>query len=200
MTWIEQMRIGSACVGVRSENPLDQIDQAHRRKLALCDTLEEIADRLPNPDRVMCMQAAAQLTIEAPVHHADEDLGLFPLLRMRCPQEDRIEPVIDRLKDEHLDDEAAIEEVATLLRTYAAGQEPSTSATGVGYALRGFFEGQRRHVAWEEATVIPLARLRLSKTDLHRLLGIMARNRCGARPSALQRANAHRATIAKAPY
>lgn len=175
-----------------ADTPLDEIDEAHVRKLALCDLLEGIADDLPNPDRANCMRAAAQITIELPIHHADEDLGLFPILRGCCRPEDRVEPLLARLEDEHLDDEATMEEIVTLLRRYAAGEASDSDADAAGYALRGFFEGQRRHLALEDVMVMPLARMRLNRADLKRLKHQMEQNRQGLRPSALRRAGATR--------
>jgi cytochrome c553 len=169
------------------DHPLEALQEAHGRKQDLCDLLEMIADALPSPDRALCMRAAAQMTIELPVHHADEDLGLFPLLRARCRSEDRIEPVLDRLSDEHMDDEASMEEIVLLLRRFAAGNARDDQGAAAGYALRGFFEGQRRHIAWEEAVVMPLARARLSQEDLAQLSECMDQNRKGTRPCALRR-------------
>ena len=39
-------------------------------------------------------------------HIADEELGFFPLLRERCLPEDKIDPLIARLVDEHKYDES----------------------------------------------------------------------------------------------
>lgn len=173
----------------RPDRPLETLCAAHQRKLELCNMLETIADELPTPDRALCMRAAALITIELPVHHADEDMGLFPLLRARCNPTDRIEPVLGQLSDEHMDDEANMEEIVTLLRRFAAGDAGGAQGASAGYALRGFFEGQRRHIAWEEAVVMPLARARLSPSDLDTLSKRMAQNRKGVRPSALMRSH-----------
>jgi hemerythrin-like domain-containing protein len=47
----------------------------------------------------------------------------------------------------------------------------------VGYMLRSFFESYRRHIHWENAVVLPLARSRLSAEDLLRLEEAMNENR-----------------------
>ncbi|MBN9246319.1 MAG: hypothetical protein J0I81_02505, partial [Hyphomicrobium sp.] len=39
----------------------------------------------------------------------------------------------------------------------------------LGYILRGYFESQRRHIAWEDSVVLPAARKALTVEDLARL-------------------------------
>ena len=39
----------------------------------------------------------------------------------------------------------------------------------VGYMLRSFFESYRRHIHWENAVVLPLARSRLTEEDVEEL-------------------------------
>jgi hemerythrin-like domain-containing protein len=43
--------------------------------------------------------------------------------------------------------------------------------------LRSFFESYRRHIHWENAVVLPLARSRLNAEDLVRLEQAMYENR-----------------------
>lgn len=168
-------------------HPRKTLAKAHETKLQLCDLLEEIADNLPQPDRLQCMHAANILTRELPIHHADEDLGLFPILKERCQPEDRFDAIAARLSDEHVDIEASMAEVIAALNGYADGAPPASGGNAVGYALRGMFEGLRRHIAWEEATVTPLAKDRLTPEDWRELHGIMIELRVGARPNALMR-------------
>jgi hypothetical protein len=47
----------------------------------------------------------------------------------------------------------------------------------VGYMLRSFFESYRRHIAWENTIVLPLARARLTGEDLDKLGRAMAGHR-----------------------
>ena len=44
-----------------------------------------------------------------------------------------------------------------------------TNPNMVGYMLRGFFESYRRHLHWENAIVVPLARARLTREDIEEL-------------------------------
>jgi hemerythrin-like domain-containing protein len=52
----------------------------------------------------------------------------------------------------------------------------------VGYMLRGFFEGYRRHIHWEETLVIPFARQVLTEEDRAVLAACMSLNRLANQP------------------
>ena len=176
-----------------SSNPLSldalsRLAAEHVEQRALCDMLEAIADMLPRmPERRRCLEALEMLERHLPMHHADEELGLFPLLKARCGPEDRIEAILAELEDEHVDDEALLTEVVLTLRALAADRGPEREPAIAGYVLRGFFESQRRHIAWEEATIMPLALERLRSCDLAALGEAMADNRRGARPDVFMR-------------
>ena len=172
-------------------SPLDALSRLaaeHAEQRGLCDRLEAIADMLPRmPARSVCLEALEMLERQMPMHHADEELGLFPLLRARCRPEDRIETILSELEDEHLDDEALLTEVVLTLRALAADRGPERDPAIAGYVLRGFFDSQRRHIAWEEATIMPLALERLRPCDLRALDRVMADNRRGRTPDAFER-------------
>ncbi|MEM8854238.1 MAG: hemerythrin domain-containing protein [Pseudomonadota bacterium] len=169
----------AAAPGTAPQDPLKRIDLAHAQKARLCDIVEGIADALPNPSPLTCNRAAQILAEDLPLHHADEDLGLFPLLSRHCLPEDRIEEAIGQLSREHVDDEAALEEVVSLLKELGAGRVPGMGYDAAGFVLRAFFEATRRHLAWEESTIMPLARLRLGPDALECLNGVMEKNRLG---------------------
>ena len=50
-------------------------------------------------------------------------------------------------------------------------------ASMIGYMLRFCFDSIRRHVAWEDLTLIPLAPSTLTRTDLAKLRETVERNR-----------------------
>lgn len=162
-----------------ARNPLDVIASAHQLQEQLCDALERIADGLPDEaDRRLCAQSAATLSDDIPLHHRDEEEGLFPLLRQRALPEDQIGETLDRLASEHAADTDFATEIAEALEGLARGEKHSNPDM-VGYMLRGFFERYRRHVRWENALIMPVARARLGSDDLEALSQIMARNRGG---------------------
>ena len=162
---------------VFARNPLDVIVQEHALQMELCDALERIADGLPEDvDRRLCAKAAACLQYDLPLHHQDEEAGLFPLLRARAVASDGLEDILERLAAEHVTDTDFASEIVEALESL--GQHGRTSnADMLGYMLRGFFERYRRHIYWENTLVIPLARLRLLPEDYAALSARLDLNR-----------------------
>lgn len=160
-----------------AKNPLDVIVQEHALQMELCDALERIADGLPDDvDRRVCAQVAACLQYDLPLHHQDEEEGLFPLLRQRAEPDDGLEEILDRLAAEHATDTDFAVEIVDALESLARDGRPH-NADMMGYMLCGFFERYRRHVHWENTLVIPLARLRLLPEDYEVLSARMNLNR-----------------------
>jgi hemerythrin-like domain-containing protein len=146
-------------------------------QVQLCNALERIADGLPDDvDRRLCAQAAAALQFDLPLHHQDEESGLFPLLKRRALLEDGIEGILERLAAEHAADTDFAAEIAECLDLLGQGGRHDNPDM-VGYMLRGFFERYRRHIEWENALVLPLARERLGPGDLALLAARMELNR-----------------------
>ncbi len=162
---------------IASKNPLDLIEKEHMFQSELCDTLERIADDLPDKvDCRLCDMVISALTNDLPIHHADEEEGLFPLLEQRAMPEDNLVEILARLSIEHATDESFANELMESLQTLAAGKKLE-DATLVGYMLRGFFESYRRHLQWEHTIIIPLARKRLLDSDLKVLKNKMVEHR-----------------------
>lgn len=134
----------------------DMLVATHRDQLALCRTLEAIADSLPaDLDRSTCITAARALgPLITRAHDLKEDL-IFPAIEMRCTGIAGISRTIDRLKYEHMEDVCFSEELHDALMAYGRGDDrPSPDA--FGYMLRGFFESLRRHIAFEQEIIVPL--------------------------------------------
>ena len=160
-----------------ARNPLDMIASAHAVQVQMCDAMERIADGLPDEvDRRLCARVASCLQFDLPLHHHDEEEGLFPLLRQRARPEDAVDQILERLASEHSSDNDFASEIAEALETLGQGGRPANPEM-LGYMLRGFFERYRRHVHWENQLVMPLARLRLTEDDLAALAARMSENR-----------------------
>lgn len=159
------------------QSPLDAMARDHESQLGICDCLEKIADGLPaDVDRNLCSAVIRSLRVDLPVHHRNEEEGLFPLLEMHAKPQDNITDVLARLALEHATDESYAAELLDSLESLARG-EPPQNPNMLGYMLRGFFESYRRHIYWENTIVLPLAQLRLSQSDLDILSERMARYR-----------------------
>jgi hemerythrin-like domain-containing protein len=161
-------------------HPLDLIAHDHALQIQLCDMLEQIADGLPDDvDRRLCREAASALNFDIPLHHRDEELCLFPLLLERGAGAGSMAEVLERLADEHAKDESFAAELAESLDALAQGGT-ARNPDMLGYMLRGFFEGYRRHIHWENTLVLPAARQHLTPIDLEQLARCMAENRAAA--------------------
>lgn len=158
-------------------SPLDLIERQHFGQAQLCDSLERIADGLPdNVDSRLCKKVIASLQFEMPLHHRDEELGLFPLIEKRALPADNIHDILARLALEHATDESFFRELSESLGILSEGRK-LTNPELAGHMLRSFFESYRQHIAWENAVVIPLARKRLTMPDLIELAKVMASHR-----------------------
>lgn len=99
-----------------------------------------------------------------PMHLADEEEDLFPLLRQRSSPGDKVVAVLDLLSAEHRDDIEYGRSLLEPLRLIAAGREPPDPAMFAHY-VRAFRILERRHQAMENNVVMPLAFERLGPED-----------------------------------
>lgn len=163
--------------GSENTDPIDRLEQAHAFHAGLCDMLESIADSLPDEvDPLQCRQALTSLQIELPLHHKDEEVGLFPLLEQRAKPKDNLAEHLAQLSLEHATDESFADELSQELDSLSRGERPQ-NPNMLGYMLRGFFEGYRRHLHWENTVLLPLARKRLTDADLDQLARTMQQHR-----------------------
>lgn len=169
--------IGEEKSGARSisANPVDRIVAEHSWQLELCDALEFIADGLPDSiDRRLVRELISVLGHGLEAHFRAEEQLLFPLLRRRGSSDPSLIAALDQLELEHVRDEDISSELLEEL-TFVADQGRARNADMLGYMLRGFFEGQRRHIAWENAVVVPAARRLLQLEDLQSLSEMQGR-------------------------
>ncbi len=128
----------------------------HRCQTALCNTLESIADNLPSSvDNQQCLSVARRIFSTVRKAHEFEERTLFPLLEALPQPVDGLHDSLERLRFEHWEDESFAEEVSESLREYGAGGNRADGEK-LAYMLRGFFEGLRRHMAFEAEHLLPL--------------------------------------------
>lgn len=155
-------------------NPLDFIHEDHLRERAICAMIDHIATT-SSPDPADAIRARDFLRHELPLHMADEEQDLFPLLRRRCLPEDAIDKAIDRLTGEHHQSIADTRKAAAALEPLEEGAGP-LSEEGREDLLR-FTTHARRHLILENAIILPFARLRLTENDLDTLCRRMMQRR-----------------------
>lgn len=112
---------------------------------------------------------------EVMVLDADEWEDLIPLLRRRCGAEESMGELLERLADDHAASRAVLNRVCALLLRLSDGSDPPTEEERL--VLHDFAERERRTLTLENAVVLPLARVRLTKSDLRSLALRMATRR-----------------------
>lgn len=155
--------------------PLDFLEAEHYRFRAFFAHL----DRLRREKRAAPRAATARLLLDflardAALHLAEEETDLFPLLRIRCRAADGIERVLALIEVERARAHELAVAVVAGLRQCARRCEP---AAGFADCAAAFAAALRRDVDWENALVLPLARKRLTASDLARLSEAMAARR-----------------------
>lgn len=131
---------------------LTALEAEYGQILTLCDKLEAIADSLPfNLDPSLMEGVAHALLPSLDKTCSLEEQALFPVLAesgaIYVPG-----PMIERLRSEHRRDRIAAEEVAKMLDRLVQGRVAQHWET-IGYMLRAFFSGMRRHIEAERQLI-----------------------------------------------
>lgn len=155
--------------GASRSDSLDQISALavdHACQLGFCDLIERIADALPEIIDVRAARfVVLVLRIGMPGHSRLEEEVLFPILRRRSNQAPELPVFLAQLEQEHANDHEFASEIAEELEV-SINEGRARNGDMLGYMLRGYFTSQRRHIEWENATVVPLARRILTVSDL----------------------------------
>jgi hemerythrin-like domain-containing protein len=154
------------------ESPLDFIFAEHHRQRAAAAMLSVIAEGAFDADGVRDL--IGFLTTDFALHIGDEEIVLFPALRDHCRPNDDVGDVIDRLLDEHREDETGAEAVVALLRRRLVGMTLSREESR---RLTAFADHVRRHLALENAVLLPIARLRFNDGALKSISDSLKRRR-----------------------
>jgi hemerythrin-like domain-containing protein len=151
--------------GNAPEGLLACIEKEHRAERNLCDMLEKIADNLLEPlDTELARTGVVSLRTCLKRHVLLEEKYFYPVLTERLCPGDLAENLLDHIRYEHTTDESLAHDTADQLEQ-ALMRGRASNPEMLGYMLRGFFECRRRHIAWEDAVVLPLASCRLLEKD-----------------------------------
>ena len=96
------------------DEPLEYIFADHARQRAVCAALQEFAE-VGWASRSEADRVTAFLTHDRPIHHADEEEDLFPLLRRRSVPDDNLGAVLARLGEDHRRGDAIVEDIVAAL-------------------------------------------------------------------------------------
>ncbi|MGL4404620.1 MAG: hemerythrin domain-containing protein [Notoacmeibacter sp.] len=121
-----------------------------------CNRLEATADLLPNDiDAQDCLLLAQNVVPLVRNAHAFEEGTVFPALLANPLAPANIKSSVERLRYEHAGDEYFADDLCLSLRQFVTDPK-SANIESLTWMLRGFFEGLRRHVAFEREFILPL--------------------------------------------
>lgn len=127
----------------------------HTIQLQLCEELEIIADTLPNVSNTQKLLVICRDILPiVKKAHLFEEKTLFPVLTPYQEEDNVLSRNLERLRYEHWEDESFAEEICEELKLFI--NNPSKALVDkLSYMLRGFFEGMRRHIAFEVEYLLP---------------------------------------------
>lgn len=156
---------GADGIALKPGDPIAFLKAEHERQRAVCDRIDALLEALEvGPVAEAAGDILAFLTEALPLHVADEESDLFPLLRARCGETGETARVLAQLSEEHELDGDLVDFLIDDLRKLAAGKD-LPNPTRLLINLKEFVETQRRHLAWEDKTVLALADRILSQGD-----------------------------------
>jgi Hemerythrin HHE cation binding domain len=147
---------GATSLQQNSEAVASEFRACLATKEQFCDQLEAIADLLPdNVDVRDCLLAAQKILPMVIRAHVFEEHVVYPMLLEIVPDTADITAWLERLKYEHMGDEDFAGDLCLALRDFATNRS-GAKAVSLSWMLRGFFEGLRRHVAFERSNLLPI--------------------------------------------
>lgn len=122
----------------------------------ICDELEDVADKLPDSvDTQSCLRTAQRLlAIVTNSHRLEEDL-VFPLLMTQTSKINHLTSTLERLRYEHWGDEEFAIDIHHALREFVRLRDKA-KVDSLAWMLRGFFDGMRRHIAFDREYLLPI--------------------------------------------
>jgi hemerythrin-like domain-containing protein len=154
-------------------DPLEFMLAEHLNHRRMCRALERLAVATEF-DAARITSLLDFIRFDLTLHVIDEEEDFFPMLRERCLPEDAVDDVLARLSLEHAEDKTLSIRVRDVLNACLILRKPVSAIEDGIEALMSFAQHEMRHLALENAVVVPLARRRFSAEDLrtlsHRLL------------------------------
>ncbi len=163
-------------------NPIEWFLAEHHRHRQFCELMRH-ASIATVFDEKLVTWLLDFVVHELALHVSDEEQDFFPLLRARALPEDDVEEILGRLSAEHVEGQDDARSVRQHLEDCLRSRVPVGWSAARRRSLEGFTAQELRHLALENAVVLPLARLRLTPEDL-RALGQKLAARRGLHPEA----------------
>ena len=147
-------------------NPLDFIAKDHLLIRSVCAEMERLVQS-QTVDPKTARRILSFLEDELPLLIQDEDEDLFPLLLRRSQPEDDMQGLGVRLDAEHSGVMNLIPAITAIFGDLAIGKNTLDDPDRA--KVTSFSAHMRRHLIFENAIVLPFARLRLTAQDLETL-------------------------------
>ena len=168
------------------DHPIDILDGCHQRIRRHCELIGRLAEHLAAKGADAEARRAARSIVRffetaGANHHRDEEDDLFPTLERIAPslELNAVRDLVHRLRKDHRKLDGLWLQMRVRLGEVAAGDpvriDPKAAAA---FALAYY-----RHIALEEAELLPLARRLLDASLVERLGDRMARRRGARTPS-----------------
>lgn len=145
-------------------SPLDRLVARRLNLAGFCGILKALPSSSPALARVLAPGLANVLARDFPALIVEEEEGLLPCLNRRLLLGDNLDDILRQLGDEHRQDVAVARMLATRCDEFAT--EVDSDWPDLCEALSDFADRQRRHLVWEDATILPIARDRLLADDM----------------------------------
>lgn len=164
-------------------DPIAWLEDDHQRQRATCNVLEQLI-RNPRHSAVGPeIETAYWCLGEAlPLHIADEEEDILPLLARRCGASDRLGEISAVLRDNHTGQRLLADSVVGELERLMDGESLARPVRFFSDTIR-LYRVIRQHITWENNVLIPLARRRLRDLDHPYLMDKMAGRRRMRQPA-----------------
>lgn len=161
------------------DDPVAWLTDEHFQQQSACNLLEQLIRNPRHSASTEDLEEVHQCLSRAlPLHIADEEEDLLPLLAKRCNRGDNFAEISVTLRENHEGERLLGQAVAVELQRLIDQLPFARPVRFFGDSIR-LYRTMRRHLAWETAVLVPLACLRLRETDLSYLVNKMARRRSG---------------------
>lgn len=162
------------------DQPIAVLKHCHDRIRKQIRTLQNLVMHEPKSGQDLDMQQAAQsvlryFSIAAPLHHADEEHDLLPMLQSAAAGEDAnlLSSLLPDIMSEHQHMDAAWAELDQQLKKIASGASCHLSEANVAR----FAEMYAGHMEKEETQIAPMAKRLFSPAQMLRLGNAMRARR-----------------------
>jgi hemerythrin-like domain-containing protein len=158
--------------------PIEYLFADHCRQADMCHALKKFVDHLSEtaPDQELAAAMLSCLENDLSLHIADEEVDLFPRLRVRAKPEDHITDLLRLIDREHSRDRTLAEDVRTGLKNIV-NKGVVKSPNQFCRAASALVASHVSHLEWENAVLLPLARKCLTSEDLDAMGRSMAARR-----------------------